>query len=84
MGAVQAFLEAQARLEFTYPAVGATVKYGILAFSRPNQLLVHLGYPLVHRLQKRFARDSAAAMLRAVKSAQVGNHAALADPSGHD
>jgi uncharacterized protein (UPF0548 family) len=44
------------------------VWYDIVAFSRPQQLLVRLGYPLVRRLQKRFARDSAAAMLRAVQS----------------
>jgi uncharacterized protein (UPF0548 family) len=44
------------------------VWYDILAFSRPHQLLARLFYPLVRRLQKRFARDSAAAMLRAVKS----------------
>jgi uncharacterized protein (UPF0548 family) len=43
------------------------VWYDIVAFSRPRQLLVRLGYPLARRLQKRFARDSAAAMLRAVK-----------------
>jgi uncharacterized protein (UPF0548 family) len=44
-----------------------SVWYDILAFFRPNQLLVRLGYPLVRRLQKRFARDSAAAMVRAAK-----------------
>ena len=44
------------------------VWYDIVAFSRPQQLLASLGYPLVRRLQKRFARDSAAAMLRAVRS----------------
>jgi uncharacterized protein (UPF0548 family) len=43
-----------------------SVWYDILAFSRPNQLLVRLGYPVVRRLQRRFARDSAAAMVRAV------------------
>ncbi len=43
-----------------------SVWYNILAFSRPNHLLVRLGYPLVRRLQKQFARDSAAAMVRAV------------------
>jgi uncharacterized protein (UPF0548 family) len=42
------------------------VWYDILAFSRPQQLLARLGYPLVRRLQKRFARDSATAMQRAV------------------
>jgi uncharacterized protein (UPF0548 family) len=42
------------------------VWYDILAFSRPQQLLARLGYPFARRLQKRFARDSAAAMRRAV------------------
>jgi hypothetical protein len=42
------------------------VWYDILAFSRPRQLLARLGYPLVRRLQRRFGRDSAAAMRRAV------------------
>jgi uncharacterized protein (UPF0548 family) len=42
------------------------VWYDILAFSRPRRLLARLGYPLARRLQKRFARDSAAAMRRAV------------------
>lgn len=44
------------------------VYYDILAFSRPNHLLTRLGYPLVRRSQKRFGRDSAAAMFRAVNS----------------
>jgi uncharacterized protein (UPF0548 family) len=48
-----------------------TVWYDILAFSRPQQLLVRLGYPLVRRIQKRFAKDSAAAMLTAVRSESV-------------
>ncbi len=42
------------------------VWYHILAFSRPQQLLARLGYPFARRLQKRFARDSAAAMRKAV------------------
>ena len=42
------------------------VCYDILAFSRPNQFLARLGYPLIRRLQKRFAQDSAAAMKRGV------------------
>ena len=45
-----------------------TVWYDILAFSRPHQLLARLAYPYVRRLQKRFARDSAAAMGRWVKA----------------
>src|SRR5262249_38584016 len=54
----------------------AAVWYDILAFSRPQQLLARLGYPLARRLQKRFARDSAAAMQKAVvegKSAAQAN-----------
>ena len=39
--------------------------YDILAFSRPNQLLTWLGYPVVRWLQERFRRDSMAAMMRA-------------------
>jgi uncharacterized protein (UPF0548 family) len=42
------------------------VWYDILAFSRPRHPLARLGYPLTRRTQRRFARDSAAAMLRAV------------------
>jgi uncharacterized protein (UPF0548 family) len=44
------------------------VWYDILAFSRPNHFLTRLGYPVVRRLQKRFGRDSAASMLKAVRS----------------
>jgi uncharacterized protein (UPF0548 family) len=44
------------------------VWYDILAFSRPRHFLVRLGYPWVRRVQKRFGRDSATAMRRAVAS----------------
>ena len=43
------------------------VWYDIVAFSRPNFLLTKLGYPFVRCFQKKFARDSAAAMMRAVE-----------------
>ena len=46
------------------------VWYDILAFSRPNHMLTRLGYPMVRRAQKRFGRDSAASMLKAVRSAE--------------
>ena len=46
----------------------AAVWYDILAFSRPNKFPARLGYPVVRRLQKRFGRDSSAAMLRAVST----------------
>jgi uncharacterized protein (UPF0548 family) len=42
------------------------VWYDILAFSRPNHFLTRLGHPLVRRMQKRFGRDSAAALFRSV------------------
>jgi uncharacterized protein (UPF0548 family) len=47
------------------------VTYDILAFSKPNHILTRLGYPLVRRSQKRFGRDSAAAMFRSVHAAST-------------
>jgi uncharacterized protein (UPF0548 family) len=49
-----------------------SVWYDILAFSRPRHLLARLGYPWMRRVQKRFARESAAAMTKAV-SALLGS-----------
>jgi len=48
------------------------VWYDVLAFSRPNLVLARLGYPLTRRTQKRFARESAAAMSKAVRHAPAG------------
>jgi uncharacterized protein (UPF0548 family) len=45
-----------------------SVWYDVYAFSRPGRLLAQLGYPLTRILQKRFARESKEAMVRAVKS----------------
>ncbi len=42
------------------------VWYDILAFSRPRHFLARLGYPWMRQVQKRFGRESAAAMRRAV------------------
>ena len=53
-------------------ATGA-VWYDILAFSRPRHFLARLGYPLARRMQKRFARDSVAAMRRAVSRSASGS-----------
>ena len=50
-----------------------TVWYDILAFSRPNHVLTRLGYPIVRRIQKKFARDSATAMQLAVKRLSGSN-----------
>jgi uncharacterized protein (UPF0548 family) len=43
-----------------------SVWYDVLAFSKPNHLLTRAGYPVARRLQKRFARDSARAMVDGV------------------
>lgn len=42
------------------------VRYDVLAFSRPNYLVIRLANPLVRRSQRRFGRESAQAMFRAV------------------
>lgn len=47
-----------------------SVWYDLLAFSRPNQTLAKVGYIFTRRLQKRFARDSMAAMLRSTVQSQ--------------
>lgn len=47
------------------------VAFDILAFSKPNHVLTRLGYPLVRRCQKRFGRDSATSMFRAVNAAST-------------
>jgi uncharacterized protein (UPF0548 family) len=44
------------------------VMYRIRAKSWPHAVLAHVGQPIVRALQARFRRDSAAAMIRAVKS----------------
>ena len=58
----------QGEERFLVELVDGRVYYDILAFSRPRHLLARLGTPLMRRLQKRFGRDSAAAMRRAVGS----------------
>jgi uncharacterized protein (UPF0548 family) len=54
------------RFQIEYHPQDGAVFYDVLAFSRPRDPLARLGYPLARRAQKRFARDSAAAMRRAV------------------
>jgi uncharacterized protein (UPF0548 family) len=43
------------------------VLYDILSFSRPANLQTQLAYPVARWLQRRFVRDSVAAMIRAVQ-----------------
>ncbi len=54
------------------PATG-DVWYDIFAFSQPRHVLAKLGYPVVRHTQRRFARESTAAMRRAVESAQAAD-----------
>jgi uncharacterized protein (UPF0548 family) len=57
------------RFEVEWDREGGTVHYDVLAFSRPRHLLARLAYSWTRRVQKRFGRDSAAAMQRAVEAA---------------
>jgi uncharacterized protein (UPF0548 family) len=43
------------------------VWYDILAFSRPQKMLARVGYPVSRFLQKKFAKDSKAAMAEGVR-----------------
>lgn len=54
-----------------------TVWYDILAFSRPAHALARLGYPLARRMQRRFVRESQAAMQAAAGSASRAGAGAL-------
>jgi uncharacterized protein (UPF0548 family) len=47
------------------------VNYDILAFSQMRHPLARLGYPIVRRTQKRFGRDSADAMQKAVDASHA-------------
>jgi uncharacterized protein (UPF0548 family) len=47
------------------------VTYEIVAFSKPHHTLTRLGYPFVRRAQKRFGRESAIALFRAVNLASA-------------
>ncbi len=72
-GTLQTHAESgEERFEVCWDRHNGTVTYRILAFSRPNHWLVRLGQPLARRLQRRFARESQAAMLRAVNATAAG------------
>ena len=53
------------RFSVEFDPQDSSVWYDLYAFSRPG-VMARLGYPLARALQKRFARDSMAAMQRAV------------------
>jgi uncharacterized protein (UPF0548 family) len=59
------------RFLIEWDRVEESVWYDILAFSRPNHFLSQIGLPIVRRTQRRFGRESAAAMLKAVRTDDV-------------
>jgi uncharacterized protein (UPF0548 family) len=54
-----------------------SVWYDIYAFSHPQHPLVRLALPITRRLQKRFARESLAAMLRSAHDGRNGQEVGL-------
>jgi uncharacterized protein (UPF0548 family) len=54
------------RFSVEYHREDDSVWYDILAFSIPQHPFARLGYPLSRAAQRRFARDSKSAMLRAI------------------
>ncbi len=44
-----------------------TVWYQLLAFAKPKHILARIGYPVTRLIQRRFARESGAAMCKAVE-----------------
>ena len=56
------------RFAVEWHAVDDSVWYDLYAFSRPGSLLARAGFPLARRLQRRFARDSKAAMATAANA----------------
>jgi uncharacterized protein (UPF0548 family) len=59
--------EGEERFFVEWDRASGEVWYDILAFSRPHGFLARLGYPHMRWVQKRFGRESAAAMLRIVR-----------------
>jgi uncharacterized protein (UPF0548 family) len=58
--------EGEERFLVEWDRASGEVWYDILAFSRPHGLLSRLGHLYMRRVQKRFGRESAVAMLRVV------------------
>ncbi len=54
-----------------------SVHYDLLAYSRPSHWMMRLGYPVARYLQRRFARESLAAMAAALKGGGLGHEASL-------
>ena len=57
------------RFTVEFRASDESVWYDVLAFSRPGNFVTTIGKPVARALQRRFVRDSKAAMVRAVAEA---------------
>src|SRR6266542_2299273 len=57
--------QGEERFTVEYDVQTEEVWYDLFAFSRPRDPLARFGYPFSRHLQKRFARESLAAMKRA-------------------
>jgi hypothetical protein len=73
---IHRFLTEQAKLPFSYSAIGATARtppagYAVDHARTKLGELGWLGYPYVRHKQERFRRDSTASLLRAVGSEKV-------------
>ena len=58
--------EGEERFLVEYDPATNEVWYDLYAFSKPRHPLARIGFPIARHLQKRFARESLAAMKRAV------------------
>jgi uncharacterized protein (UPF0548 family) len=59
--------EGEERFLVEHDPATAEVWYDLYAFSRPKHPLARIGYPISRHLQKRFARESLAAMKRVAR-----------------
>ena len=60
--------EGEERFLIEHDPASDEVWYDLYAFSQPKHPLTRIGFPIARHLQKRFARESLAAMKRAVNS----------------
>lgn len=59
------------------------VWYDILAFSQPHHLLARIGYLFLRATQKRFGRESSAAMLRVIRDAENLQSGSASNTNAH-
>ena len=63
-------LSGEERFTVVWDRAEGSVWYDLLAISRPSRLAWRLGYPLVRRIQRRFAPASLLAMGRALEGGE--------------